>query len=289
MPDIEISRYSIETWIKTIATGEFHYKNVMGLERVLTPKEDNKLRGIIFELCKANVCETIGRRDGYYRPIQDIVAPLDFSATEEKTEFPVLYPFGLRKWVFIYPNTASIVAGAKSSGKTGWLYRTIALNMSKINTVLLSNMEGGKEQMYDRFLAMGIDLKTAGLQVYEVFDNFHDFIKEPNTLYVIDYIDAPEGIDFYLIGAAITKVRRKLVNSHALIGLQKPASRDIAFGGDQTLKEAAMYIALNSNKLKIVDAKVPADKTLHPKNMQWTFTYSDEGTTFNDIKPYYGE
>jgi len=61
----EITRYDIELWVKTVATGEFHYKNVLGLEKVLTPKEDNKLRGIIFELCKAGVCESIGRKDGF--------------------------------------------------------------------------------------------------------------------------------------------------------------------------------------------------------------------------------
>lgn len=287
MAEIEISRYAIATWIKTIATGEFHYKNVLGLDRVLDPKEDNKLRGIIHELSKSGVCESVGRRDGYYRPIQDSIEPIDFSLTEEKSEFPVLYPFDLRKYVFIYPNTVSVVAGSKSSGKTGFLYRTVALNMNKMNTILLSNMEGGKEQMYDRFIAMGIDLKKSKLTVLPISENFHDFIREPSTLYVIDYIDCPDGESFYLIGAAISKVRKKLDGSHAIIGLQKPLLRDTAFGGDQTLKDAALYIAMDSNKLKIVDAKVPANKKLHPKNMQWTFLYNDEGTTFTNIQASY--
>ena len=37
---------------------------------------------------------------------------------------------------------------------------------------------------------------------------------------------------------------------------------------------------MDSSKLKIVDAKVPAQKNLHPKNMQWTFQYDDDGTNF---------
>lgn len=286
----EISRYDIEQWIKTIATGEFHYKGVMGLERVLTPKEDNKLRGIIFELCRAGVCESIGRKDGYYRPVQDGVAPIDFGELRPR-DFPAILPFDLRKYVFIYPDTTIVVAGSKSSGKTGFIYATVPLNIDKINIKLLSNMEGGKELMFDRFKAMGIDLATTPKFIYPVNNHFHDHIKDKDTLYLIDYIDAPEGDDFYLIGAQIKKIDHKLqgLNSIAIIGLQKPSMRDTAFGGEQTLKVASLYIAMDSHRLKIVDAKVPANKKVHPKNMQWTFNFLDEGTKFDNIQPYYGD
>jgi len=284
-----ISRYDIELWIRTVATGEFHYKNVLGLDRVLKPEEDNKLRGIIFELCKAKVCESIGRRDGYYRPIQNSVEPIDFAKLRPR-DFPIILPFDLRKYVFIYPDTTVIVAGSKSSGKTGFLYRTVALNMGKVNIKLLSNMEGGREQMYDRFKVMGIDLATMPKFIYPVNEHFHDHIKDEDTLYVVDYIDAPEGDDFYLIGAQIKKIDHRLqgLNSIAIIGLQKPSMRDTAFGGEQTLKVASLYIAMDTSKLKIVDAKVPADKKVHPKNMAFTFLYDDEGTTFSNIMPYHG-
>ncbi len=280
----EITRYDIETWVKTVATGEFHYKNVMGLEKVLTPKEDNKLRGIIFELCKAGVCESIGRKDGYYRPVESGVEPIDFGDLRPR-DFPVILPFNLRKWVFIYPDTTMVVAGSKSSGKTGFCYRTIADNFGKINIKLLSNLEGGRELMYDRFKAMDIDLIQHKI-VYPVYDHYHDHIKDKDTLYVIDYIDAPEGDDFYLIGAQIKKIDHKLqgLNSVALIGLQKPSTRDTAFGGEQTLKAPSLYIAMDNKKLKIVDAKVPANKKVHPKNLQWTFDYFDEGTRFDNIQ-----
>lgn len=280
----EITRYEIETWIKMVATGEFHYKNVLGLEKVLTPKEDNKLRGIIFELCKAGVCESIGRKDGYYRPVEDGVEPIEFGELRPR-DFPVILPFKLRDYVFIYPDTTMVVAGSKSSGKTGFCYRTIADNIGKVNIKLLSNMEGGRELMYDRFKAMGIDLIQHKI-VYPVYNNFHDYIKDKDTLYVIDYIDAPEGDDFYLIGAQIKKIDHKLqgLNSVALIGLQKPSMRDTAFGGEQTLKAPSLYIAMDNKKLKIVDAKVPANKKLHPKNLQWTFDYFDEGTRFDNIQ-----
>jgi hypothetical protein len=281
----KLTRVAVETWIKTIATGDFHYKQV--LDGKVDQASYDKLRKIMYDLCHAPepVCETVGRRDGWYRPIQDNLCPIDFSDTEQRKDFPVILPFDLRKYVFIYPKTVIVVAGSKSSGKTGFLYRTVALNMKNVHTVLLSNMEGGKGAMLDRFLSMGIDLVTAPLKVYELHDNFHDAIREENTLYIIDYIDAPDGKDFFLIGAQVSKIMKKLPDSSvAAIGLQKPTYRDTAFGHEQTLKDATLYLAMDSNKLKIVDAKVPANDKIHPKNMTFTFQYDDRGTDFKNIQ-----
>jgi len=284
------TKYDVELWIKTIATGEFHYKEVM--DGQVDPLSFTNLRKIMSNLCKGKeaLVEPIGRRDGYYRVIQNSARPVDFSSMKIRKDFPVVLPFDLRKYVFIYPDTTMVIAGSKSGGKTGFIYQTYGLNKAEINTVLLSNFEGGASQMYDRFLAMGVDLGKEPKFIYQVDDNFHDYIKEPNTLYLIDYIDAPEGVDFYIIGAKVAKVDRKLqgLNSVALIGLQKPAGRDTAFGGEQTLKVASLYLAMDNQKLKIVDAKVPADKKTHPKNMQWTFLYDAEGTKFTNIQPAYG-
>ncbi|KKL94919.1 hypothetical protein LCGC14_1859860 [marine sediment metagenome] len=286
----EITRQDIELWISTVATGEFHYKDIKGLRSVLTPELDNKLRKIVFDICHATTpkCESIGRKDGWYRPIEDGIKPIDFTELRPR-DFSIVLPFELRKYVFIYPDTTIIYAGSKSSGKSGLIYCTIKLNWGKINIKLLSNMEGGREQMYDRFKAMGIDLAAVPKFIYPVDNHFHDYINDKDTLYLIDYIDAPEGDDFYLIGAQVKKIDSKLqgLNSVAVIGLQKPMGRDTAFGGEQTLKTASLYLALNANHLKIVDAKVPADKTVHPKNMQWAFHYDDEGTTFTDIKLFH--
>jgi len=291
---MNITRFDVETWIKTVATGEFHYTKVCGLKARLEPSQDNKLRGIMYELCHSEkpCCESIGRRDGYYRPIQEGFEIVHWQEANPNIGFPIILPFDLRKYVWIDPNTVIIFAGSKSAGKTGALYRVVALNMNGVRVKLLSNMEGGEPQMRRRFDAMDIEIpEPAPFEVLHITENFHDAITEPDTIYVIDYIDAPEGSDFYLIGAMITKVRRKLRNSVAVIGLQKPFGRDLAFGKEQTLKDAALYVAMEANKIKIVDAKVAANKKLHPKNMQWTFQFdpNGEGTNFSNIVPSYEE
>ena len=291
---VEITRYAIRDWIENIATGEFHYRNVLGLGGKLDPEDDTKLRKIIYELCheKEPICESVGRNDGFYISIDNHATPLDWQNVGSKVDSGLVLPFDLRKHVFIYPDTTTVVAGSKSSGKTGFLYRTVVLNMNRVHTELLTNLEGGLGMLKDRFDAMDLDIPTpAPFKVRFVTDHFHQYIKHPDTLYVIDYIDAPDGADFYMIGAQVKKIDQHLqgLNSVAVIGLQKPIGRDTAFGGEQTLKAATLYLAMDSKKLKIVDAKVPADKKLHPKNMAWTFQYTDEGTKFEDIKPYHGD
>lgn len=285
----ELTASDVREWIRNVATGEFHYKQIK--DGTIDPQLFPKLRNIMSDLIRAKdpVVETVGKKDGYFRPIQDLPEPLSFKDVKKKMEFPLILPFDLRKYVFIYPKTVTVVAGSKSSAKTGFLYRTAVLNMNNTPTVLLSNMEGGMGQMVDRFTAMGVDLNSSPLTVYNVCDNFHDFVKQPTTLYLIDYIDAPEGTEFYIIGGLITKIQRKLdISSVAVIGLQKPFRRDIAYGGEGTLKDATLYLALDTHKIKIVDAKVPADDTISPKNMQWTFRLTEKGTQFTDIQPYYG-
>ena len=289
-----INRLDIRNWITEIATGEFHYKNVCGLDGNLLPEETNNLRKIMHDFShgESAIIEPVGRRDGWYRPIQSDGKPIDWQVIERRRDSGLILPFDLRKHCFIYPDTTIAVAGSKSSGKSGFLYRTVALNMNRIHTVLLTNLEGGVSMLRDRFEAMDIEIpKPAPFEVIPVFDNFHDYIKKSNTLYVIDYIDAPEGTDFYLIGAQVKKVDNKLQgkNSNAVIGLQKPLGRDTAFGGEQTLKVATLYLAMDDKSLKIVDAKVPADKKVHPKNMKWTFLYDQEGTNFLNIQPSYEE
>ncbi len=286
---IKATKYDIEVWLKTIATGEFHYKGIM--DGNIDPSSFGNLRKILSELTKQEnpLIESVGRRDGWYRVIQDGVQPLEWQNLEARRDSGLILPFDLRKYVFIYPDTTIVVAGSKSSGKTGFLYRTVVLNMDRVVVILLTNLEGGLSMFRDRFTAMGVP-EPAPFIALPVNENYHDYIKKPNTLYVIDYIDAPDGMDFYLIGAQIKKIDRKLqgLNSVAVIGLQKPMGRDTAFGGEQTLKAASLYLAMDSNRLKIVDAKVPEDKKVHPKNMQWTFLYEDEGTKFINIQPYYG-
>jgi len=291
----EISRAEIENWIKAVPEGAFHYKDIMGLRSVLNPKLDTNLRKVIHDFCHQSkpICESVGRGDGFYRRIDELPVPVDWQNTDPLKDFPMVLPFDLRKYAWIDPGTHIVVTGSKDSGKTGFMMRTVAMNMYIINTVFLSNFEGGINQLKRRFDAMDILIPNPPpFKVWMKTENFHDYMKEPDTLYVIDYIDVPESGEFYMIAPAIARIQTKLQqlgNCVAVIGLQKKRNSDTAYGGEQTLKKANLYLAMDPGKIKIVSAKIPTDPRIDPKNMQWSFLYSEEGTKFLNIQRYYGE
>jgi hypothetical protein len=284
------SQKLIEEWM-SLTSGTVHYTKVCDEQygREYWPQ----LRMIFKRMKDKGIVEPVVGRDGWYQWLETKSEPINWQDLKDSEDSGLLLPFDLRKYVFIYPDTTTIVAGAKSSGKTGFIYRTVALNMMNPafdNIELLTNLEGGIQLLRDRFTNMDIKIpKPAPFNVRNVNEKFYNYIDKPRTLYCIDYIDAPEGTDFYLIAAHIKKIDQRLqgLRSVAVIGLQKPSTRDIAFGGEQTLKNASLYIALDSHRLKIVDAKVPADKKLYPRNMMFSFDYENDGTNFINIKRSY--
>jgi len=165
--------------------------------------------------------------------------------------------------------------------------------MYNVNTVFLTNMEGGLSQVKRRFNAMDIVIPSPPpFKTWFKIDNFHDYMKEPDTLYAIDYIDVPESGEFFMIAPALARIQQqlhKLGNCVAVIGLQKKKNSDTAYGGEQTLKKTTLYLAMNPGKLKIVSAKVHTDPKLNPTNMQWSFLYDEEGTKFLNIQRSYEE
>lgn len=290
---IEITRQAIRLWITEVATGEFSYKSVLGLTGRLSTENDAKLRKIIFELSHGPnpICESVGRRDGYYRPIEEMPEQENWQDIDTSQDSPIVLPFGLRDWVWIDDGTSIVIAGSKDSGKTGIIMRIVAMNMHRMNVVFITNMENGLAGVKRRFDAMDIEIPNpAPFQVYHKLEDFHQWMKWPDTLYCIDYIDVPDSGEFFMIAPALARIQAKLVGkSVAVVGLQKKTSSDLAYGGEQTLKKAALYLAMNPGKIKIVSAKIPAKPTIIPKNMQWSFKYDDEGTRFTDIVPDYGE
>ena len=291
MTDNKPTQELIEQWM-AMTSAPIHYTKVCDsqFDKMYWPH----LRVIFERTVKKGITERTGSKDGMYRYCANLNQPVLLKRGGVMRDSGLVLPFDLRQWVFLGYDTVSVVAGSKSSGKTGFLLRTVALNILREGhkVELLTNLEGGIDMLSARFSALDIEIPDPEpFTIRPVYENYHDYIKEPNTIYVIDYIDVPDGEKMYLIGHLIKKIAQKLqgLDSVAVVGLQKPPSRDLAVGGSNTLDAAMLYVALDSGKLKIVDAKVSAQKGLHPKNMQFTFQYEDEGTRFTNIEPYYGE
>ena len=260
-----------------------------------SPQGKNHLRVILHRWEHQDPPLIISLGSGKYKIVDSSLTLIDWRSANSGNIVPLKWPFGLEKYISIYPKNVAIIAGAKQEGKTTFLYDFIKLNMYQFKIQLL-NTETGKEQMKDRFLDLGIPL-DAPFEAYERYDNFSEVIA-PDIITVIDYLDF--NADHYLAGVEIDRIFRKLTTGIAIIGMQIPPPtktlfkgkeqlvyRDYAYGAGSTAKRAFVYLTLTGHRLKIKHAKKPAQKTVNPENMQWSYDFNPATGQFANPKRYY--
>jgi len=290
---LKLTQQLIEDWIGLIS-GTFSVRDIWNDIGIESPEGRKHLRTILNRLEEEGLIVKLPR-SGYYRKLDAELLPVDWESADIKNVYPLKMPFGIHEYCKIFPKSIIILAGEKQQGKTSFLYETIYLNMDTLE-VDLFNSETGREQMKERFEPLCIP-SPAPFKVYERYDNFADVI-HPEHLTIIDYLDL--NSDVYLVGVEIDAIFRKLTTGVAVIGLQKPPptvsytakgdkkthSRDLAYGGAFSAKRASLYISLGSHRCKLVYVKTPLLKNVNSNNMQWSYSFSEDGY-FNNIKPYH--
>mgnify|MGYP001575319376 FL=1 len=214
-----------------------------------------------------------------YRIIDKNLMVMDWQSADINNIVPIKLPFSIHEHCIIYPKSIIVVAGDKNEGKTAFLYETVKLNMGNF-IIDLFNSETGREQMKKRFAPLDIP-EPAPFNTYERYDNYAD-VMHPDHLSIIDYLDI--NSEFYLVGAEINTIFKKLTSGVAIIGLQKPPptvvyqkgvrkeyTRDLAYGGGPSAWRAVLYISMGGHKLKLLYVKTPAGLRVNPNNMTWTY------------------
>ncbi len=289
----QLSQALIEEWL-SLVKGKFHVRDIWGEIGIESPEGKTHLRVILGRLEAKGLITCNG--GGSYRKA-DVEAPIiDWRSADPGNIIALKWPFEIEKYAAIYPKNIAVIAGSKQEGKTTFLYNFIKLNMNTY-AIDLFNSETGPEQMKDRFTDLGIPL-DAPFEARERYDNFADVI-DPTHISVIDYLDM--NSEFYLAGAEIDAIFRKLTTGIAVIGMQIPPpsvtwvkgvkkviDRDYAYGGGTTAKRAFIYISMSSHRLKLKHAKKPAQRHMNPENMMWSYEFSEVGN-FTNIQRYYGE
>ncbi len=291
---LPLSQALVEQWI-ALVKGKFNVRDIWQEIGIESPEGKTHLRVILRRLEEKGTISNNGG-GGNYRKLDLEKMPIDWQSADATNILPLKWPFEIERYALMYPKNIAIIAGSKQEGKTTFLYNLIKLNMYQ-HKIDLFNSETGKEQMKDRFMDLGIPL-DAPFKVYERYDNFADVV-DPDKITVIDYLDL--NSEFYLAGAEIDAIFRKLRNGVAIIGMQIPPpsvsfvkgvkkviDRDYAYGGGSTAKRAFIYISLSSRKLKLKHAKKPAQKTINPENMMWSYQFDEHGQ-FCSIDRYYGD
>ena len=290
----QLSQSIVEEWV-SLVKGKFNVREIWNEVGIESPEGKSHLRVILGRLEDKGIIAANGG-GGNYRKLDTDLVQVEWRTADPGNIVPLAWPFGLEKYALIYPKNVAIVAGSKQEGKTTLLYNFIRLNMYKYQ-IDLFNSETGAEQMHDRFVDLGIPL-DAPVNVYERYDNFADVIK-PDRISVVDYLDL--NSEFYLAGAEIDAIFRKLTTGIVVIGMQIPPptvtfvkgvrkviDRDYAYGGGTTAKRAFIYVSMSSRRLKLRHAKKPAQKNINPENMMWSYEF-DENGQFSNIERYYGE
>jgi len=290
---LKLSHDVVLEYLKLVS-GTFNTRQMCSELNIITTEAKGHLRVILHRLAETGVI-TKTNLDGTYRKLQTEKVMMDWQSADLSKTLPIILPFGIHEICRIYPKSIIIVAGSKNEGKTSFLLKCVQLNMSRF-IVDLYNSETGPEQLKERLAPLDIP-EPAPFNTYERYDNFADIIV-PDHLSVIDYLDLNSEV--YLVGTEIDAIFRKL-GKCAIIGLQKPPptvtfvkgvkkviERDLAYGGGFTAKRAVLYISLSSHKCKLVYVKTPADHTIKPNNMTWTYEFDETGY-FTNIQRYYGD
>ena len=290
----QLSQDVVLQWV-TLASGNFNTRQMWSELNIITPEGKAYLRVCLERLVKAGAIAKTSL-DGTFRKIDNEKQVLEWETADTENYLPIQLPFDLHKYCLIYPKSIIVVAGGKDGGKTAFLLETLKLNCSHF-TIDFFNSETGKEQFKKRILPLHLPYPIP-FNTYQRYDNFADVI-EPDHFSIIDYLDFNSEV--YLVGTEIDAIFRKKTTGVAVIGLQKPpptrvlvrgkltlVERDLAYGGAFSIKRAVLYISLSGNRLKVISAKTPADPKVRLANMQWSYSFDNNGF-FTNIQRYYGD
>lgn len=241
---------------------------------------------------KSPVLEKVGKG---FRIIDRSLDDIDWQSADSTATLNLLFPFDLHNYVKLFPKSVAVVAGEPNAGKTAFMYNFIVMNM-RFHSMTLYNSETSPEQMKERFANFEMEIPTpAPWRTVERYDNFADVI-DPDGISVIDYVDC--DTDFYMNGAEISRIYKKLRKGFALIGLQKKRNQttfkgqeikyDVGYGGDMTLKRPSLYVAMGGHKLKIVKGKSWVDPAQNPNGMEWSYKLVG-GSKFVQVERIFSE
>lgn len=216
-----------------------------------------------------------------YRIIDDIAEDIDWQNADTSKPIDIVLPFGLHKYVKLFPKSIICVAGEPNSGKSAFLMNTLLMNMDK--EWVFYNSETSKEQLKERFSYFAEEYpipNPAPFKVKERYDNFADVIN-PSGHTIIDYIDADN--EFWTIGAEISRLHKKLTTGIIALAIQKrPGFKTLkgqvvdsgmGYGGALTMKRPDLYITMTTqNILTIKKGKSWQNPKVNPNGMMFKYS-----------------
>lgn len=276
----ELTQSVVEEWIRTMATGKFHYTKV--LDGQIQPKLYPQLRVILHRCKEKGKAYPVDGKDGWWRPADTSLEEICWWDSEGLIGDNLILPLGLNKYCYIPLPSLIIVAGKYNAGKTALCINIVNLNLELWGNRLDFYVSEGAEMMNAKFQSLNAYIpKPPPFKMYRRTENFSDII-DPDNLSVIDYLRVDMS-KTYEIGNALFAIFNKLNRGIAVVAMQKPpGERKVAFGGASTAFEPTLYIGMDIDTLGFEKIKVPKIVDIDPYALKIKFRIT-KGVNFNEV------
>ena len=221
----------------------------------LTSDRDEQLVFIRkFEVLVAGgFCQRHADRRGCYRKIESELEVMDF-VNVEANPVNIWLPFDLSDYVELYPGNMVLIAGCKSSGKTGIMLNMVHENMKEWDVEYFNSEMGTAELRRRLDLFPYTSINQWNFTAYKRASNFGEaIVGGTNKLILIDFLEIHD--EFYAVGKAIKAIHDNLKGAVAVVAIQKNPNSDVGLGGWRSAEVSRLYLSIDRNRVKITDAK----------------------------------
>lgn len=248
---------------------------------------------VLYNLSTVNKDKELVQDRKYYRLIDKTAEEVKWwESNEEMRELPLRLPMGLNDFCLLDSPCLIVIASPTNQGKTAFILDLISQNIyegSPYNNKITLFESDPPEQLKRRFSKFEFPIPVPPpFKVYRRLSNFEDVI-DPNGLNLVDYIRV-DTQRMWAVQDTQLKILSKLgKDGIAVVALQKPPGRDLAYGKDFTAFDSTLYLSMESGKLKFVKIKTP--KPMDGQDpYKFTICYKIKyGVQFYDIHREYGD
>lgn len=269
----ELTQSLVEAWI-TQTTGKFHYTKV--LDGLVDKKSYPKLRAMMHRCKERGIAFPIDSKDGWWRPADTSLEEIYWWDLDGTIGENLILPLGLHEYCYIPMPSLIIITAPYNAGKTALAINVVNLNLEKWANNIFFFVSEGAEMMREKFNQLNLKIpKPPPFKMYRRTENFVDVI-QPKGLNVIDYL----RVDMekpYAVGTALFQIFNKLgEHGIAVVTMQKPPGRRLAFGGASTAFEPTLYVCIEKKEgkyeLEFEKIKVPKQLEIDPYQLKIQFT-----------------
>uniref|UniRef100_A0A6H2A480 Uncharacterized protein n=1 Tax=viral metagenome TaxID=1070528 RepID=A0A6H2A480_9ZZZZ len=281
----ELTQKIVEEWLLTV-TGAFDYTKILDgtVDRNLYPH----LRTIMHRLKDKGLVYPVNSKDGWWRPTDIQVEEVYWWDLDDDIGENIILPMDLNQYCYIPKPSIILVAGLYNAGKTALLLNVVNDNIVLWKDNLYYYVSEGAEMIGNKIRSLNPMMPTPPpFKMYRRTENFADIIKRnPNGLHVVDYLrvdmDKP-----YATGSKLFEIFNALgKDGIAVVAMQKPQGRKLAFGGASTAFEPSLYISMDKNYMEFEKVKIPKqDKDWSTIKIEYKIS---RGVKFYDVIETYG-